>query len=69
MDAAKQGVKLSSTPARWDDLALVYSGMKKYEEAVEAEKKAIELSPEPNPRYEKKLKQYQKSLEKIKEQK
>ncbi len=52
LDAAKKSVALSSDEAyNWDVLGQVYLKMKKYDEAIEAEKKAMDLAEGPQKTY------------------
>jgi len=69
LEASKKSVELSpSSHYIWDALSLVYFKLKKYEDALKAEEKAIELAGKPAEDYEKAmLAGYEKRIKEIKE--
>jgi tetratricopeptide (TPR) repeat protein len=68
LDAAKKSVELQEAYYNWDTLAPVYQKMDKLEDALKAEVKAHELADDQiKARYETKIKQIKKALNKNKE--
>lgn len=69
LDAAKKSVELQEAYYNWDTLATVYQKMDKLEDALKAEIKAHELADDQiKARYEAKIKQIKKAIEKNKEE-
>jgi tetratricopeptide (TPR) repeat protein len=68
LEAAKKSVELQEAFYNWDTLATVYQKMDKLEDALKAEVKAHELADDQiKARYEIKIKQIKKAIEKKKE--
>jgi len=66
LKTAKKSVELAPAAFNWDTLAFVYQKLKRYNEALKAQEKAIELAGEQSKRYEGRLKQIKKAIEKEK---
>jgi tetratricopeptide (TPR) repeat protein len=66
LEAAKKSVELAPAYYNWDTLSLVYFKLKKYEDALKAEEKAIELAGRPVPDYEKRVKDIKEAMAKEK---
>jgi tetratricopeptide (TPR) repeat protein len=66
LEAAKKSIELSPTHHSWDTLSLVYFKLKKYEDALKAEEKAVELAGRPVPEYEKRIKDIKDAMAKEK---
>lgn len=65
--ASKKSVALAPAPYNWDTLSLVYTKLKKYDEALKAAEKAVELSDERSKiRYQNRINQIKKAMEKEK---
>jgi tetratricopeptide (TPR) repeat protein len=66
LKTAKKSVELAPAAHNWDTLAFVYQKLKRYNEALKAQEKAIELAGEQAQRYEGRLKKIKKAIEKEK---
>ncbi len=66
LEAAKKSVELSPAAYNLDTLSRVYEKLKNYDKALKAQEKAIELAGEQAKRYEGRLKQIKKAMEKEK---
>ncbi len=65
LEASKKSVELAGRHYNWDTLSLVYMKLKEYDEALKAEEKAVELADERYKiRYQNRIKQIQKAMEK-----
>jgi tetratricopeptide (TPR) repeat protein len=64
LKAAKKSLELKETDYAWDTLSLVYRKMGKYQEALEAEKKALQLAGGKNADYEKRISDIKAEMEK-----
>jgi tetratricopeptide (TPR) repeat protein len=65
--ASKKSVALAPAHYNWDTLSLLYTKLKKYDEALKAAEKAVELSDERSKiRYQNRIKQIKKAMEKEK---
>jgi tetratricopeptide (TPR) repeat protein len=65
--ASKKSVALAPSSYSWDTLSLVYTKLKKYDEALKAAEKAVGLSDERSKiRYQNRIKQIKKAMEKEK---
>lgn len=69
LETSKKSIELAPAHHKWDTLSLVYFKLKRYDEALTAEAKAIELAGEPVPQYENRIKQIKKATAKEKEEK
>ena len=66
LEAAKKSVELAPSHYNWDTLSLVYFKLKKYEDAIKAEEKAIELAGKPVKSYENRIKRIKEAMAKEK---
>jgi tetratricopeptide (TPR) repeat protein len=66
LETAKKSVELAPSDYNWDTLSLIYFKLKKYEDALKAEEKAIELAGKPVPEYEKRVKDIKEAMAKEK---
>lgn len=67
LETSKKSIELAEQPYSWDTLALVYMKLKRYDEALKAAEKAVELSDERSKaRYQNTIKQIKKEMEKEK---
>ena len=67
LEVSKKSVALAPSSYNWDTLSLVYTKLKKYDEALKAAEKAVELSDEQSKiRYQNRIKQIKKAMEKEK---
>ena len=66
LETAKKSVELAPAAYNWDTLAFVYQKLKRYNLALKAQEKAIELAGEQAKRYEGRLRQIKKAIEKEK---
>jgi len=66
LEAGKKSIELASSHNKWDILSLVYFKLKRYDEALKAEEKAIKLAGKPVGRYETRIKQIKKAMAKEK---
>jgi len=66
LETAKKSVELAPSHYNWDTLSLFYFKLKKYEDALKAEEKAIELAGKPVPEYEKRVKDIKEAMAKEK---
>ncbi len=66
LDAAKKSVELAQAPYKWDALSLAYLKLKRYDEALEAAKKAVETAGDQAARYEKRIKEIEEARAKDK---
>jgi tetratricopeptide (TPR) repeat protein len=66
LETSKKSVELAPSHYNWDTLSLVYFKLKKYEDALKAEEKAIELAGRPVPEYEKRVKDIKEAMAKEK---
>jgi len=64
LETAKKSVELAPSHYNWDTLSLVYFKLKKYEDALKAEEKAIELAGRAVPEYEKRVKDIKEAMAK-----
>lgn len=63
LEAAKKGVELSPNTSTWGSLSQVYQKMKKYDEALKAAEKALELASERSKEfYKKRIEQIKKAM-------
>jgi len=70
LKAAKRAVELYPSDRTWDTVSLVYTKLKKYDEALKAAEKAVELADEQvKARYKNRIKQIKKAQEEEKKQK
>ncbi len=70
LEAAKKSVEMAASPYNWDTLAMVYQKMEDYDEALEAEQKAVDLAEEEvKVRFENRIQQIKKVMEEKKEKK
>jgi len=64
--AAKKSIELKNDHNYWDTLSMVYWKMGKYQEAIEAEEKALQLAGGKNEGYEKQISDIKAEMEKKK---
>jgi hypothetical protein len=64
LKAAKKSLELKETDNSWDTLSLVYWKMGKYQEALEAEEKALQLAGGKDKDYEKRISDIKADMEK-----
>jgi tetratricopeptide (TPR) repeat protein len=64
LKAAKKSIELKDTDNAWDTLSLVYWKMGKYQEAIEAEEKALQLAGGKDKDYEKRISDIKAEMEK-----
>lgn len=69
LEAAKKSVELAPAAYNWDTLAFVYQKLKRYDEALKAQEKAVELAGEQAARYKGRIKQIKRAMEKEKKKK
>jgi tetratricopeptide (TPR) repeat protein len=70
LDASKKSIEMAASPYNWDTLAMVYQKMEDYDEALEAEQKAVDLSEEEvKVRFQNRIQQIKKAMEEKKEKK
>ena len=70
LDAAKKSIALAESAYNWDTLAMVYQKLERFDEALKAEEKAVELADEEvKIRFENRIQQIKKAMEKEKEKK
>ena len=68
LEAAKKAVELYATDSKWDSLSLVYQKLGKYDEALKAAEKAVELADEQmKVRYKSRVDQIKKEMSEKKE--
>lgn len=66
LEAAKKSVELSPSAYNWDTLSRVYEKSNNYGEALKAQEKAVELAGEQAQRYQSRIGQLKKAMEKEK---
>jgi cytochrome c-type biogenesis protein CcmH/NrfG len=66
LEAAKKSVELDPDAYTWDTLSRVYEKLNNYGEALKAQEKAVELAGDQAQRYQGRIKQLKKVMEKEK---